>query len=88
MKGTGLFCINGEEQELPLFEKGDRVKSKQSSTTAIDAKGTVESTSVGGLFVYVKWDKESYLSSLGGEVKLGQCRIADGLEYIDEKEVA
>lgn len=84
MKGTGIFIINGKRLELPLFEKGDRVKPTESSTVAIGATGTVESTREGGLFIDVKWDKEKYPSKTGGQVELGEGRMVNGLILLKE----
>ncbi|WPS85608.1 hypothetical protein SMD22_00685 (plasmid) [Brevibacillus halotolerans] len=82
MKRTGKFCIDGKKQELPLFEQGDRVKTKETSTSAINATGTVESTSKSGLLVYVNWDNQTYPSEFEGDIKLGKVWMVDKLELI------
>jgi hypothetical protein len=83
MKGTDFFNINDKKLELPLFEKGDRVTPTDKSTSAINAIGTVESISAGGLFVDVIWDKEKYPSKNGGQVELGKGRMVDSLILIN-----
>ena len=82
MKGFLKFIINGEEKILPLFEKGDRVKVKETLTAAIEAIGTVEKVRHGGLFVEVVWDKEKFESKTGGHVSLGKTWMSDSLELI------
>lgn len=82
MKGTKIFIINGEKLELPLFEKGDRVKPKEHDTTTIGATGTVEGTREGGLFIDVIWDKAKYPQKSGGHVELGKGRMVNGLDLI------
>lgn len=79
MRKTRIFHINGKELELPIYKKGDRVKTKNDS---VDATGTVESTRDNGLFIDVIWDKEFFLTKDGKHAELGKSRLVDGLELI------
>ncbi|WP_369436192.1 hypothetical protein [Lysinibacillus fusiformis] len=63
--------------ELPLYQKDNRVITCK-ERDGVEATGTVESISHGGLFVKVKWDKEEYLTD-SGTVKLGSERLVDGI---------
>lgn len=84
---TGFFHINGKKKELPLFQSGDRVYLLPHSTTAAEpVEGTVQSTSNGGLFVDVKWDKEYYASAIeeSSRVWVGSNVMADNINYIKE----
>lgn len=74
---TKIFNINNKEMELPIYQKGDRVITNK-DRDGVEAKGTVESTSNGGLFVTVKWDKAIYPTDTG-TVKLGSQRMVDGI---------
>lgn len=74
---TKIFDINNRKMELPLYKKGDRVTTDK-DRDGVKAEGTVESTSNGGLFVKVKWDKEEYQTDTGA-VKLGSERLVDGI---------
>lgn len=78
------FSINGRQRELSLFEKGDRVTLNARATVAIHTTGTVESTTNGGLFVNVKWDKKLYPSKMSGHVTLSSQWMIDSLVLIQE----
>ncbi len=84
MKGTSTFTINGKSLKLPLYEYGDRVEPVDNATLAIEAKGTVKSVSMGGLFVKIDWDEEVYNSKIGGTVELGAERMVNDLIAITE----
>lgn len=84
MKGTSTFTINGKILKLPLYEYGDRVEPVDNATLAIEAKGTVKSVSMGGLFVKIDWDEEVYNSKIGGTVELGAERMVNDLIAITE----
>lgn len=84
MKGTSTFTINGKSLNLPLYEYGDRVEPVDNATLAIEAKGTVKSVSMGGLFVKIDWDEEIYNSKIGGTVELGEERMVNDLIAITE----
>ena len=84
MRGTSTFTINGKSLKLPLYEYGDRVEPVDNATLAIEAKGTVKSVSMGGLFVKIDWDEEVYNSKVGGTVELGAERMVNDLIAITE----
>jgi len=84
MKGTSTFTINGKSIKLPLYEYGDRVEPVDNATLAIEAKGTVKSVSMGGLFVKIDWDEKVYNSRIGGTVELGAERMVNDLIAITE----
>lgn len=90
MRKTDIFYINGKKLELPLFQKGDRVYIHPKRTTSSKrVEGTVSETSMGGLFVDVEWDKETYPThpSLGGgNMQPGKQWMVDSLLYIEEEE--
>lgn len=85
MRQTKVFNINGEDKEFPVYQEGDRVYIPEHDSTASErVEGTVTGTSSGGLFVDVKWDKESYPSVFGGTVQVGSGRLVDGIRLIEE----
>lgn len=86
MNKTGIFYINGERLELPIYEKGDRVKIKDNSTMAIKPIGTVEGTREAGLFVDIIWDKNSYPTKDGCTTTLGSGWMVSSIELITQQE--
>ena len=83
MNETKIFSINGKLEELPLFERGDRVRIKDYVALTPIPTGAVERTENNGLFVYIIWDYKIFKSKDGGKVELGTLWLADGIQLLD-----
>lgn len=83
MNGTRTFILNRKEIEVPLYEKGDRVQIKDDPSFATNPTGTVSSTEGDGLFVNIKWDLESFPSSKGKFISLGESWLASTIDPIE-----
>ncbi|MGF7535191.1 hypothetical protein AAGG74_16175 [Bacillus mexicanus] len=68
------------------IKKGDRVKPRKESSSAIGAKGKViwiyPSTEMN--YAEINWDKKSYPSVNGGEISLGEKWFIKDLQLADE----
>lgn len=85
MSQTRIFNINGKDMELPLYQKGDRVRCAEGYSTTIGIKGTVESTKNGGLFVDVTWDQDIYYFADGdtGSISVGSSRLVNSIKPLE-----